>query len=250
LNFDDGGMDDGLVSGLFLEKVEVSEIGVRGNRDGIKCSGIRNFCFEKCSLMGWAGQGIDCVGCDHGVIRACRFEGKPGFDASAGVQFKGGSSHIVVVDSTFTHAGERPLNIGGSTALAYFRPKGSKWEASQITIENNKIEGGLSAIAFVGVNECVVRNNQIEYPSKWIFRTLQENQEPGFGGSQKILIDNNSILFARKEVSSEVNVGAGASIEEITFSKNRWYAVDNPSQSKPRLHRQSTNDVYGVDPRK
>ena len=67
---------------------------------------------------------------------------------------------------------QRPLNLGGSTDPAYFRPPGAKHEASQIIVRGNTIEGGLCSAAFVGVDGAEFTGNTLLFPGKWIFRIL------------------------------------------------------------------------------
>ncbi len=67
----------------------------------------------------WLGRaGYDCVGCHDGLITDCSFTGKADFTATAAVQLKGGTTTVIVEKCRFRNAGERPLNIGGSTALS------------------------------------------------------------------------------------------------------------------------------------
>ena len=235
LNIDNGDAASQLVSGLTLDKVDIQEIGPKGNHDGIKCSGIKNFVISNCLIRGWAGQGIDCVGCHEGTIVACRLEGKEGFTASAGVQLKGGSSKITIKGCRFLRAGERPLNVGGSTGMEYFRPQGAKSEAKDIVIRDNVIEGSLCAAAFVGVDGAEFQRNTIRYPEKWIFRILQENRDPSLAPCRGVIVSENSIVFRRAQVQVEVNVGPNTQPDSFRFERNQWLAEDRPDLSKPKL---------------
>jgi polygalacturonase len=224
-------------------------IGPQGNHDGIKCSGLENITIRDCTITGWGGQGIDFVGCHRSLITACRFEGKEGFSASAGIQLKGGTSDVTVEKCHFVNAGERPFNIGGSTGLDYFRPLGATFEAARIIVRENVIEGGLSAAAFVGVDGAEFTNNTILFPEKWVFRILQETNEPGFVPCRNVLVKSNDIVFRREQVRIEVNVGSGTAPETFRFEGNRWFAEDRPDASKPCLPTAEDAGVYGKDPR-
>jgi hypothetical protein len=59
LNLDDGGLFDEPVTGITLENLEISDIGPKGNHDGIKCSGLDKLTIRDCTLTGWGGQGIE-----------------------------------------------------------------------------------------------------------------------------------------------------------------------------------------------
>ena len=245
LNLDDGGQLDSPIPGITLDHLEVSDIGPTGNHDAIKCSGLKQLTIRDCSITGWGGQGIDFVGCHDSLITACRFTGKPGFTASAAIQLKGGTSGIIVEKCRFLNAGERPLNIGGSTGLAYFRPPGTQHEAASIVVRDNHIEGSLCAAAFVGVDGAEFSNNTILYPTKWIFRILQETREPGFAPCRNVLIKNNRITFLRSQVQTDINLSDGTAPETFRFESNHWLAEDRPDRSQPKLPTQETADTYG-----
>ncbi len=249
LNLDDGGDLANPVTGITIEHVEISDIGPKGNHDGIKCSGLDKLTMRECTITGWGGQGIDFVGCHESMITGCRFTGKEGFTASAAVQLKGGTSDVIVEKCQFTNAGERPLNIGGSTGMPFFRPQGAKHEAARIIARHNIIEGSLCAAAFVGVDGAEFSGNTILFPTKWIFRILQETKEPGFVPCRNVLLKDNRIVFRRSQVQIEVNIGDGTAVETFRFENNRWFAEDRPESSKPKLPVEEKNGIHGVDPR-
>lgn len=249
INLDDGGDREHPADGITLAHLEIRDIGPQGNHDGIKGSGLVNLTIRDCLIEGWGGQGIDLVGCHRSLITGCRFVGKEGFSASAGVQFKGGCSEIVVEKCEFKNAGERPLNLGGSTGLAYFRPPGTKYEAAKLIARENVIEGGLCAAAFVGVDGAEFTNNTILSPGRWIFRVLQETTEPGFVPCRNVRVSGNRIVFRRAEIRVDVNVGGGTAPETFVFEGNQWFAEDRPEASKPQLPVEEKGGVYGTDPR-
>lgn len=249
LNLDDGGQLDRPVSGVTIEDVSISDIGPTGNHDGIKCSGMVNLTIRRCVISGWGGQGIDFVGCHKSHITECRFMGKPGFTASAAIQLKGGTSDILITKCHFLNAGERPLNLGGSTGLAYFRPQGAKHEAARLKVYDNTIEGSPCAAAFVGVDEVDFSRNTILFPTQWVFRILQETREPGFVPCRQVRITDNRIVFRRSDLRSDLNVGTGTEPQTFVFEGNRWFAEDKPKASQPALPTPEKDGQYGQDPR-
>lgn len=249
LNLDDGGDLANPTTGITIEHVEITDIGPKGNHDGIKCSGLDKLTIRDCTITGWGGQGIDFVGCHHSMITGCRFIGKEGFTASASVQLKGGTSDVIVEKCHFTNAGERPINLGGSTGLPYFRPQGAKHEAARLIVRDNIIEGSLCAAAFVGVDGAEFSSNTIVFPTKWIFRILQETREPGFAPCRNVLIKGNTITFRRSQVPIDINIGDGTSPETFRFENNTWFAEDRPQASKPKLPAEEKAGVYGIAPR-
>jgi hypothetical protein len=245
LNLDDGGDLAHPVTGITLDHIEVSDIGPTDNHDAIKCSGLDQATIRDCTITGWGGQGIDFVGCHRSLITGCRLIGKQGFSASAGIQLKGGTSDIIVEKCHFTNAGERPINLGGSTGLPYFRPQGARHEAARLIVRNNTIEGSPCAAAFVGVDGAEFVSNTVRYPGKWIFRILQETQLPGFAPCRNVLIKDNRITFLRSQVQTDINIGGGTAPETFRFENNHWLAEDKPQASKPRLPVAEKDGVYG-----
>ncbi len=249
LNLDEGGPSQPAATGVVLENLTVEDIGPKGNHDGIKVSGLADLVIRDCRITGWGGQGIDLVGCHRVRIEGCRFTGKPGFSASAGIQIKGGSSAVTVENCDFDDAGERPLNVGGSTGLEFFRPPGARHEAKAIVVRGNRIRGSLCAAAFVGVDGAEFSDNTVLHPRRWIFRMLQETRAEGFTPCRNVLVRNNRIVFRRDQVVAEINVGAGTAPETLRFEGNHWFAEDRPQASRPRLPVAETQGVHGVDPR-
>lgn len=249
LNLDDGGKLDQPVTGVTIEDVTISDIGPTGNHDAIKCSGLVELTIRRCLITGWGGQGIDLVGCHKSLITECRFVGKPGFTATAAIQLKGGTSDIQVTKCHFLQAGERPLNLGGSTGLPYFRPQGAKHEAARLKVYDNTIEGSPCAAAFVGVDGADFSRNTILFPTQWIFRILQETREPGFAPCRNVRIADNRIVFRRSDLRSDLNIGPGTEPQTFVFEGNRWYAADQPKASHPSLPTAEKAGQYGQDPR-
>jgi polygalacturonase len=189
------------------------------------------------------------VGCHDSLVSGCRFVGKPNFTATAGVQTKGGCSDITIEKCHFIQAGERPMNIGGSTDLRLFRPAGAKYEARRIVVRDNTIEGSSCAAAFVGVDGAEFIGNTILYPEKWIFRVLQETTAEGFYPCRNVLVKDNRIVFRRAQVQIEINIGSGTDPKSFMFEGNQWFAEDHPEFSKPRLPNVEKEGNYGLDPR-
>ncbi|HVJ46440.1 MAG TPA: right-handed parallel beta-helix repeat-containing protein [Luteolibacter sp.] len=248
LNLDDG-MSDTPVKGVTLERIHVGDIGPKGNHDGIKISGLDELTVRDCKVEGWGGEGIDMVGCHRVLVTGCELRGKEGFGGTSGIQMKGGCSEITVEKSRFIKAGLRPLNLGGSTGMPYFRPVGAKYEAKDLTVRDNVIEGGLCAAAFTGVTGATFSGNTILFPEKWIFRILQETTAEGFTTCGENRITGNRIVFRRSAVAVDINIGANTAPATFGFSANQWFAEDQPEKSKPKLPSAEKEGIYGKDPR-
>jgi Right handed beta helix region len=252
VNIDDGGVLATPAHHIQLSNIVIKNVGPNGNSDGLKLSGVDDFKIENCRLDKWGsgGSAIDMVGCHQGVIVGCTFQDARS-DQANGVQTKGGSSDITISKCRFTNSGGRGVNAGGSTGIDYFRPKDAAYEAKNITIEDCTFEGGMSAIAFVGVDGAIARHNTIYAPTKWAFRVLQENADPRFARCGNVKVENNLIAFRSDEVKTVVNVGGNTAIETFVFTDNAWCCLDRPQDTKRlvALPVKETGGVYRFVPK-
>jgi Right handed beta helix region len=254
INIDDGGTFDTPSQNVVLRHIEVRECGSRGNHDGVKLSGVVGFAIESCTIERWGrgGSAIDMVGCRNGTIEHCTIR-DPISDrasdmASNGIQTKGGSRDIVIRGCRLDHAGQRAINIGGSTGLQYFRPKPEGFEAKDITVEGCTFIGSPAPVAFVGVDGAIVRHNVFYRPTKWFMRILQETRDPGFVPCRNGIFASNLIAYRTDEISTPINVGPGTQPESFRFERNYWFAIDAPQRSVPTLPVPEVDPAGGRDP--
>lgn len=250
INIDDGGTFETPSHHVVLRDVVVRACGGRGNDDGIKLSGVDDFVVESCTVERWGrgGSAVDMVGCRRGLIDRCTFHDDEHNPASNGVQAKGGSRDVTIRRCRFEHAGQRAVNIGGSTGLAYFRPRPEGFEAKDIVVEGCTFIGSQAPIAFVGADGAVVRFNTFHRPGKWVVRILQETREPGFAPCRGGVFADNLVVYRRGDVATAVNVGPGTAPETFRFERNFWFAIDDPQRSAPTLPVTERDGAGGADP--
>lgn len=253
LNVFDGGDPDRPSHHITLRNLRVQDIGPKGNSDGLKLSGLDDFTVEDCTIERWGsgGSGIDMVGCHRGVISGCTFR-KGGAN---GVQAKGGSSDITVRKCKFEDAGERAVNLGGSTGDDFFRPrlkdmpKDGRYEAKGTVVEGCTISGSEAAVAFVGVDGATVRFNTIYRPGRYAVRILQEKTDSGFVPCRNGVFESNVVVFRSTGwVTGGVNVGGNTAPDTFRFANNLWYCEDKPARSEPDLPTEEKGGVTGKDP--
>ncbi len=252
LNVDDGGDRAAPARGVVIERVRVERVGPTGNRDAIKLSGLAEFVVRDCVFEGWGGSAIDMVGCHDGLIEGCRLQGVEGCSQDTGVQCKGGTSRITIRGCTFLDAGQRAINVGGSTGLEFFRPVDADCEARAITVEGCRFRGSDAPIAFVGVDGALVRQNTFVHPRRWVLRILQERAEPRFVPCRDGRFEDNVVVFSRDQLRAIVNVGPNTAPATFRLARNAWYADDAPDRSRPELPAPLPAEeagVHGVDPR-
>ncbi|MBM4092890.1 MAG: hypothetical protein FJ276_26305 [Planctomycetes bacterium] len=248
LNCDDGGSIDTPMHHLIVENVTIRRIGPRGNRDGLKMSGVDQFIIRNCRFAGWGGSGIDMVGCHRGVVEDCHFQGEDGFDNSEAIQMKGGSADNLVQCCYFLRAGHRGLNLGGSTGLPYFRPSVGDYEATRLLVAGNLFYGAQTPVAWPTASHNRVVQNTIVLPEKWIGRILQETRDPRFKPSHDGVFEKNLVVFdARVGRPEFINVGPGTAPDTWKFIGNAWF--DTEGNRRPKLPGTETGSIWQVDPK-
>lgn len=257
INIDDRGEFDNPLAAhhVLFQNVYIHGIGGDGNQDCLKLSGVRHFTvlesdFQLCGGDG-AGSGVDLVGAHQGLIAGSTFRD---FDGS-GVQAKGGSTDVEIRWNRLQNAGDRAVNLGGSTDLALFRPSLStsapNAEARDIRVLANVIEGSDAPLAFAGCVDCLAAHNTIVDPGQFLLRILQETTTTGnyvFEETQNGRLINNLVHHSRGNLSEDVNIGPNTQPETFVFSHNLWYAHDAPAQSAPELPVTETGAITGQDP--
>lgn len=234
INIDDsdgsGSVGEPWQADLTLRRVAVLRTGPSGNTDGIKLSGLRGVRVESCIVEGWGGSAIDMVGCHDVTIEGCTFRGLPGHEQSSGVQAKGGSTRVRIVGCRFEDAGQRAVNLGGSTGLAYFRPRvpeeagpGTRFEAEGVTVERCVFVAGDCAVAFVNSRGGVVRDCTIVAPRRWAFRLLHETADARFAASEGGAVEGCLLVWPAEGPRTLVNVGPGTRPETFRFGANAWW---------------------------
>lgn len=245
-NFDDGGTIETPAHDIILERCTFRALQATGNNDQLKLSGLDSFEVRDCSFTDGAAGGsmIDMVGCHAGTFLRNTFT-RGGSNA---IQAKGGSSNIRIERNTFLQAGQRALNIGGSTGLQFFRPPGINYEASNIYVYSNVFVGSDAPIAFVGAVNSEVVNNTIVTPNRWAIRILQETTEPSFLQCGDNAFRNNIVYITNQAANPTINVGPNTRPETFSFSNNLWYNSSNPSWGGPNLPVTESNGIVGQDP--
>ncbi|MDW8479473.1 MAG: right-handed parallel beta-helix repeat-containing protein [Xanthomonadales bacterium] len=258
VNIDDGGDYSNPLAAhhVAILRLDSRQIGSGGNQDCLKISGLRDFWvlqshFERC---GAGGSGIDLVGAHRGVIHGSRFVEV----GASGVQAKGGSSDIDIVNNRFENGGARALNMGGSTGFEFFRPPLSvstpNAEARRIRALANLFVGSAQTpLAFVGCVDCVAAHNTIVDPGRWLVRILQETVSSGgyvFEPARNGLLQNNLFVFRRAQVAATpINVGPNTEPGSFVWRHNLFYAWDQPAQSNPSPPGTVEGSLIGLDPR-
>lgn len=233
LNIDDGGSYESPAHHIIFEDCIFGDLDANGNNDLLKVSGLDSFEVRNCTFVNGAsgGSGIDMVGCHDGLITGCYFENM----GSNAIQAKGGTHRIRIERNVFKNAGQRSLNLGGSTGLPFFRPIDAPYEAAEIRVYANVFIGSVAPVAFVGCINSEVVNNTIYLPERWALRILQETVDETRFPPCGYNTFRNNIIYLDNRVSTECNMGPNTAPETFTFSNNLWYRIDQLNWNGPVL---------------
>jgi hypothetical protein len=246
LNIDDGGSFDTPAHHIRISQCIFEDIASNGNNDLFKMSGVDTFWIENCIFQNGAagGSGVDMVGCHVGEIHSNHFENL----GSNSIQAKGGTRFIKIYGNHFIDGGQRTLNLGGSTGAAFFRPAGANYEAADLDVYANIIEGSWAAVAYVGSQRVRVWNNTIYQPQNWVMRILQESADTSFYQAASHGEFVNNIIVVTASLSTATNIGSNTNSGSFYVAHNLWYHRDNSNWNGPFLPVPEVNGMIQVDP--
>ena len=246
VNIDDGGSYDTPSHHIAIRGCEFTDMQSSGNNDLLKLSGLDSFAIVNCLFQNGAdgGSGIDMVGCHNGWIEDGHFENM----GSNCIQAKGGTQFITIRRNKFVDGGNRSLNLGGSTGLAFFRPDSATFEAADLYVHSNIFIRSWAPVAYVGCVRVDVVNNTIVDPGNWVIRILQETVDPDrflTCGDNRFM---NNLIYINDGLSRDVNIGPNTRPESFLFSHNFWFNYENMDWSGPELPVIDTFEMIGLDP--
>jgi hypothetical protein len=246
VNIDDGGSYDTPAMHIVIERCTWRGINATGNNDMLKMSGVDNFVVRDCVFRNGSpgGSMIDMVGCHDGSFERNRFEN----GGSNCIQAKGGTRRIRITRNLFLGGGQRAINIGGSTGLAYFRPQDADYEAMNISVFANIFTGAVAPIAYVGAVYCEVFNNTMYLPEKWAVRILQENTDARFQQCGMSTFVNNIVYIDNRAAAPSFNIGPATRPETFVLMNNLWYNAENANWPGPNTPVTDMNMILGEDP--
>ncbi|TFG42908.1 MAG: right-handed parallel beta-helix repeat-containing protein [Bacteroidia bacterium] len=222
----------------------------RENSQMIKMAGVDSFTIKNCIMNASNGTviGLAGVGCHDGEVYNCKIDSC----LQGGIEFKGGSSEIVIRNNFVNMTYFTGINLGGDTGEEYLRPPLSEmelpnYEAKGIHVYSNIIRDCAASIAFDTARNCKVYNNLIirteltRSPSGiynniglvWIRHSSWSCLVP----SNNNFFANNIVYFNEREdywenvVCHTTTADAGDSSSTHEFYNNVWYCFDDPSTS-------------------
>ncbi|MCP3903295.1 MAG: right-handed parallel beta-helix repeat-containing protein [Planctomycetes bacterium] len=215
-----------------LTNVLIDDTGPKGLRHAINARLITKLRVETCRITGWAGSGLEIVGCEDVEVRGCRFVGKEEFEQVSGIRVRGGSDRVKIDRCRFTATGKEAVCIGGRSKLEEFRipitddtEPGSLHEASRVWVTRCITEGGACAFSFVQCERSSVRQCTILGPKQAVVSLRHEQSDPRFGSATGCSFGSNLITWTADEMASLTHLGTGADRTALTLADNLWWTT-------------------------
>jgi hypothetical protein len=126
--------------------------------DGIKISQGDHISILDNTVVGSSReQGIDAVGVTRSIISGNDVSGVMG---GAGIQVKGGSIDVEISYNTVHDTGRWGILVGGSTSLQDLLPGTTNYEAKNIRVINNEVDGSNNqAVRIMGAQDVTISGN-------------------------------------------------------------------------------------------
>jgi len=243
-----------------LSNITVKNTGPQGLRHAINLEHLSEIQIEDCRLEGWAGSGIELLGCTDVTIENSRFTGKQDHTQISGVRVRGGSDRVRITNCRFENVGDQGVCIGGESDLEELRPKpaddaqhGSLFEAARVQVMRCVFKGSMCALAFVNCERSTVRNCTIHRPRRAVVSIRREQKDPRFGAVRYCTFGSNLIVWQPGDVARLAHVGKDVQDQDIgiDLEDNLWWSPDL-EQTKQKLGAMPGNvlfpQVMNVDP--
>ncbi|HEV7370074.1 right-handed parallel beta-helix repeat-containing protein [Arenibaculum sp.] len=163
---------------------------VNARADGVKISQGNNVHIIDNTIAGAGDQGIDFVAVNGSVIARNVVSGITG--SSGAIFAKGGSTGIDIVDNHVKSSKADGIVVGGWTESAYFRPGTHGWEARDVSVIGNLVEGvARRALNVLGGQDVEVTGNHFK-------------ANPGY--SAAVNVGSGSPYLSKRPVSKNVDI--------------------------------------------
>jgi parallel beta-helix repeat protein len=205
-----------------VRNVVISNNTILSSRDdGIKVSQADNVQVLNNTVIGAGDQGIDFVAVNDSRIANNDVSDIRGASA---IFAKGGSTNVEISSNHVHDVAVDGILLGGWTSEPYYRPDFKSYEAKNITVTGNLVEGvGKRPVNILGAVESEVSGNILKANPTYAYAITVENGSPGWTStffSRDVLITDN--VFNRTKQLIKINSGNG---EGVVFTGNRTDGV-------------------------
>ncbi|MGZ8858526.1 MAG: right-handed parallel beta-helix repeat-containing protein [Candidatus Aminicenantales bacterium] len=222
-------------TGITIQNMEI--LATRG--DGIKVSQGDHIKILDNKISGSTSeQGIDLVGATHSVISG---NDVSGIATMAGIQVKGGSYDIEISHNTVHDTGKWGFLIGGVTSPSSLLPGTTDYEAKDVRMFGNEVDGSAAqAVRVMGATNVKISGNWFhDVGSSRFIDVLSAADQHAAWASKNVAFENNS--FDRTNwLTVESGQGSYTMVSNkvdgsapVNWSGNASYVADAPAASAP-----------------
>jgi len=216
-----------------ISGITVNDTGPRGLRHAISIKWLANVEIDGCRVNGWAGSGIEIIGCEDVKITECHLEGSPDHQEMSGIRVRAASRQVQIKACTFVDTGDQGVCVGGNSkpgdlreGLSPTAEPGSAFEAFRVRISRCIFRGGQCAVAYVNSVETMTRHCTIVRPRRAVLSIRHEQQDPRFSGNDRCTFGSNLITWQPGDVTAFAHVGQGADASGLNLEQNLWWSSD------------------------
>jgi len=254
----DGVVGDPFQSGFRVRRVSISRIGPEATSDAVRIWGLADVQIDQLTVVGWGGAAVEIVGCREVTIERSRFLGDSDFEQVSGVEVRGGSQAVSMIDCVFRDCGDASIALGGPSARREFRPalpdvpdpKRPRFEASRIQVDRCEVVGGRTSIALIGAQHVVINACTIVNPEESLFRFATTDPNIPVSQNDHVTLDAN--LFAWKPATLRALFAADdtARPAALNITDNLWWSPGESPQLAGRFPAEpALPQTLEVDPR-
>jgi hypothetical protein len=245
-------------SGFRIRRVTISRIGPEATSDAIRIWGLADVQVDQLTVHGWGGAAVEIVGCREVTIERSRFLGDADFEQVSGVEVRGGSQAVSVIDCVFRDCGEASIALGGHSARREFRPslpeapdtKRPRFEASRVQVDRCEVVGGRTSFSLIGAQHVVINACTIVNPGASLFRFGATDPNAPVSPNDHVTLDANLLTWKPATLQALFAADDTARPATLNITDNLWWSPGESAQLADRFPVEpALPQTLDVDPR-
>jgi len=155
-------------------------------------------------------QGVDFVAVNNSVIARNDISYASG---PAALFAKAGSTNILIAENKVTHSAVDGIEVGGYSDPQWMRPGFTGWEAKNVTVIDNIVEGvGKRPLNIIGAQDCTITHNFLQSnPTYYYVVSISADTSTPVLNSKNVTISDN--VFDRGDHWLQVLPGQGTGLQ-------------------------------------
>ena len=171
-------------------------------------------------------QGVDFVAVNNSVIARNDISYITG---PAALFAKGGSTNVLIAENKVTHSSVDGIEVGGYSDPQWMRPGFTGWEAKNVTVVDNIVEGvGKRPLNIIGAQNCTITHNLLQSnPDYYYIVSISADNNTPARNSNNIVISDNTFDHSAHWLQVLPGQGTGLQTPNNHFD-GVWTGVAGP----------------------